>query len=396
MNKRKEINIQEKILYFMFFLFVFQYVLAQYIGIFSYLDEGYSLLFFLGGLVAWAARLDRKLTAKNLMWIVSWMGYMVCGWLSSYGSEYYRGLKITLLSYYLSNKFFVFLIGCLLLMKSERICGYVGKLTTVIRPVLLSFFIWVILQGIFPDIAQFSALEVCAKSVFFIALIILDYRSNKDCLYLLMCIGMLMSTGKGKAYGAILLTILILFWTFVIKKKINLFEIILGLLAIVILGWNKIYYYYVYGLQAQFPRAMLTKWGGVVANEEFPFGTGWGTFGSHYAIESYSPVYEKLGWENTLDLNPVRGKLWMNDTFWPTVYCESGWIGFFFFCIMLIIIFWIICKKYNENKKKYAAGMICFGYMMVTTLESTSFAHPSLLIMAVVFALVMSENEIIK
>ena len=105
MNKRKEINIQEKILYFMFFLFVFQYVLAQYIGIFSYLDEGYSLLFFLGGLVAWAARLDRKLTAKNLMWIVSWMGYMVCGWLSSYGSEYYRGLKITLLSYYLSNKF---------------------------------------------------------------------------------------------------------------------------------------------------------------------------------------------------------------------------------------------------------------------------------------------------
>ena len=63
---------------------------------------------------------------------------------------------------------------------------------------------------------------------------------------------------------------------------------------------------------------------------------------------------------------------------------------------MLIIIFGIICKKYNESKKKYAAGMICFGYMMVTTLESTSFAHPSLLIMAVVFALVMSENKIIK
>lgn len=51
------------------------------------------------------------------------------------------------------------------------------------------------------------------------------------------------------------------------------------------------------------PRLILFKDGIKLMMEHFPFGTGFGSFGSSIAANYYSPIYERLGYQNNYGMS---------------------------------------------------------------------------------------------
>ena len=77
-----------------------------------------------------------------------------------------------------------------------------------------------------------------------------------------------------------------------------------------------------------------------VANDFFPLGAGWGTFGSSASRDVfYSPLYGHYG-ISTLWGGSVRYGSFLVDTFWPKIIGEQGWIGF-----AIYIWLWLLCGR---------------------------------------------------
>jgi len=82
---------------------------------------------------------------------------------------------------------------------------------------------------------------------------------------------------------------------------------------------------YIFGDSA---RSRLTLGAVELANSYAPFGAGFGRYGSFTASAYYSPEYVRLGFESIFGLSslPDRGN-YLNDTQWPAIVGEAGWIG---------------------------------------------------------------------
>ncbi|MBA5847043.1 O-antigen ligase family protein [Gordonia amicalis] len=77
-----------------------------------------------------------------------------------------------------------------------------------------------------------------------------------------------------------------------------------------------------------------------LALHNFPFGVGFGRFGSATARATYSPIYYDLGYPSIWGLGPTdeTGKF-LTDTFWPGIVAETGLIGLVLFASFLVVIF---------------------------------------------------------
>jgi hypothetical protein len=89
-------------------------------------------------------------------------------------------------------------------------------------------------------------------------------------------------------------------------------------------------------------RSQLTEGGVTVAAQHFPFGAGFGVYGSSTAADQYSPLYYELGFADRYGLGPDSGQF-LNDTQWPAIYGEAGWLGAIFFaaglgCMLLSLL----------------------------------------------------------
>jgi len=74
-----------------------------------------------------------------------------------------------------------------------------------------------------------------------------------------------------------------------------------------------------------------------IARDYFPFGVGLGRYGSYLSRMYYSPIYVKYGMSKIWGLSK-KYPYFINDTFWPMVLGESGFIGFFSYLVILFII----------------------------------------------------------
>ncbi|TFV64675.1 hypothetical protein E4P41_00040 [Geodermatophilus sp. DF01-2] len=75
-------------------------------------------------------------------------------------------------------------------------------------------------------------------------------------------------------------------------------------------------------------RSALTEGGLTVAAQYFPLGAGFGRYGSSTAAEDYSPLYYSLGFPDRYGLGPGPDSgQFLNDSQWPAIYGEAGWLG---------------------------------------------------------------------
>jgi len=374
-------------------IFIFHGVLEDMIPFANYFDECIALLCFPLALYDWfmskqkVGEISRTKAAELTMILL----FLACGFAGSLINQY-QSVLVTLMSAVLATKFFMILLTA----------GYIQKYFPISLeeqedPLLILSFLWFgyyWLSRLLPDVfAVPEAWDVCAKSSLLFALLFF-VQIRRVWIYrvaLLAMVVMLMLSGKEKAYAGIL--ILGVLYYLVIHKKVQakIRYILYMAFPIMLLAWDKIYYYYILG-NGKFAKSIMTSVSLQIAGDYFPIGTGFGTFGSTYAKNFYSPVYYLYGISENPELG-VESKQYLTDMFWPILFGETGVLGTIFYAGLILALFVQIQRLFYYNKRKYFLLLYMYIFMLITTFSEAGFMQPAVMIFAFVMGILLEEYE---
>lgn len=162
------------------------------------------------------------------------------------------------------------------------------------------------------------------------------------------------------------------------KNKISKKHLLLVLLLSLVLGNYQIKTYLT---NENAPRYLLFKYSFITANEYFPLGSGFATFGSDMAAKEYSELYYKYGF-NALNGMSKEDTKFLNDNYWPMVIGQFGYIGCFFVLFILYNLF-----KYIQNLKiDYEIKAIfisSYVYMLISSIGNSIYTISGTAIMMI-------------
>ena len=123
-------------------------------------------------------------------------------------------------------------------------------------------------------------------------------------------------------------------------------------------------------------RGAMTEAAPVIATENFPLGSGGGTFGSAPSYQyGYSDVYYLYNINNMYGGSPEYSNF-LQDVFWPKIIAESGWIGFSaYVAFMALIIRRLNSPKFSSSASTVYYKRFCLS-LIVTTLLISSASSP--------------------
>ena len=149
-------------------------------------------------------------------------------------------------------------------------------------------------------------------------------------------------------------------------------------------------------------RAVLTIGAPFIAADHFPFGTGWGTYGSAFSIEPYSPVYGMYWMAGIWGISQSYSSF-VSDTFWPMVLGQCGYFGF----AALLGALWIFIKKvfalwdYRCDfastlfyyRCDFASTLFLILYLLISSTSESAFANPVAVPMAFWIGFVLASHR---
>lgn len=188
------------------------------------------------------------------------------------------------------------------------------------------------------------------------AFLMKDRERNMPFIVMGMFVVLLSLRSKGFAFAGVCLLLLL---TFGKSNRLSVVHIALGLAAVALIGMDQYINYY---QSAGYARGELARQAIAVANDYFPLGTGFATYGSAVTaqIDNYSPLYYMYGLSTVWGLAPGAASF-LSDTFWPTVLAQFGYFGLIAFVALLIALF-VMCYK--------AGGLASQSFVFLPTSSS--------------------------
>lgn len=390
--------------YLVLFLFLFpQSILSQVAIEFTFTDE----LFAIWGIYVFLSQHSRKILwhtypqVKKIMFFAFIVALL--GWLSSYLYRIQLNFKINLTDCFTFLKFFFIFYLSLWLLEKSRAEKVLIPIYTFTKYYLIIGFVFMILSQMmdfgmtFEKRFGFNSFQFINSnpgdyaSALIIALAIVHiyayyvgkgYRGMKFITVLLIIF-----TFRGKALGFIATYVLIIL---LIERYKNISVKSLISLGLVGLfgGYFQIRYYF---LDNVTPRALLLANGIVTANNYFPLGAGYSTYGSNMAKLNYSPLYTEYGFNNIWGMNEEE-QMFLNDNFWPMVMGQYGWIGLFFFLLILFVMFKIIEDTVTSRELKIA-GFSIFFLLLYSSIGGPIFVHYIGCSSIIIYSLIMKINS---
>lgn len=144
--------------------------------------------------------------------------------------------------------------------------------------------------------------------------------------------------------------------------------------------WEDAMDQYVHRTGYQGPRLTLYAKGFEIAKDYFPIGAGFGRFGSWISRLRYSPLYHEYGISDRYGLSE-DAPWFLNDTYWPAIMGETGFIGTLFMVFALTGLL-LICKRIHQNgetpfEKAFALGtFLALTEGIVESLSTSFFVRP--------------------
>ena len=377
--------IKKNLIILCMFLMFFQEILMNYIPIASYLDEVIVLIFFFIA-ISHAKILLTKYEKKQiilLMVIVIWG--LICNILNKNEIKI-SSILIDVFSYIKVFLIYFSVINIIYVEEKKYIIRSIVKILKVITAVILVLGIINLIFGI--DILTYD-IRYGIKSYKFL-------YNNPGGLAIMMLVTLIFlladkefNNTKGNGIFIIFSLIIIiltlraislatfvsfigLYYIFIIKKKkINMIYMLAGVVVIIVVGFSQIKTYL---FNDETPRAQLLKYGIVTANDYFPFGAGFATYGSDAAADEYSYLYEKYGFNNRYGLSQKQ-RYFLNDNFWPMILGELGYIGLIIYCLMIYDMYKNF--KYKSKEKKYisVATYTTLAYILISSVGSKILVH---------------------
>lgn len=210
-----------------------------------------------------------------------------------------------------------------------------------------------------------------------------EHGENIPYMLLATVIGMLTFRSKALAFFAV-------YWLLYICLVKLRFRNVLALLGVgaaggVLIGMEQITLYFL-AANRHSPRNIMLKDSVRLASDHFPFGTGFGSFGSTLAAQHYSPVYTRLGYE-TLDGMKSTDPKYLTDCFWPEIIAQFGWIGTVIFVIVVALFLIWAMRKLKKNIHAGFGMLMIMVLMLINSTAESSFFNPTSLFLFLLFGL---------
>ncbi len=361
-------------------ILLFEGSMENFIPQIKYIDETLVLIFFILSVFQLLRKKELKLNRKEIFSFFLMLFYFFIGLVSNIKSEIVSVPWRYWISGILSMKFIlIYLFG--------RICFYdikinyncLKKMYTILNLVLICYVIvilfnipfnflqgWGMRYGIINTVsAGFSypaELDFLAINIMIIQLFLITILKKNQKHYKFICVGsliLILFSGRVKAMVFFILYVCILF---IVKyaKEIKIKQLALLTPFTLLLADTRI--------QSEFidnsgTRGLLYNAAFKIAHDFFPFGSGFGTYGTDMSRKFYSPLYYIYGLSNKYGLSP-KWSAFITDAQWAGIIAESGWIGFLIYLLILALLTIVIVKSTKEPLLKISvSGLWIYGLM---------------------------------
>ena len=318
-------------------------------GYLSYYDE----LFVLGYLI-YAISFYLKSFLINHKWIILCILILYLLGLSSnlYSNYTYSTFSILVDLFTGFKQFLIFMIMSTIVTKRDK-RDFIKSLVWISKPYLVLACLFALLSQ-FVDLGMTNDVRYGIKSFAFLSgnnsgfgitiilcLLILaasNIRIITFFIYLLIAGVSLLLTTKGVIYS--FFTFIIVIYLFSGKKKLRKRDFVLLISSLILVSSFQLKEYL---LNYDSPRMLMILSAYDIAEDNFPLGSGFASFGGDQARINYSPVYMKYGFNNIYGLSKQKD-MFLNDNYLGMILAQTGYFGLLLYLILLYNIFHIINK----------------------------------------------------
>lgn len=389
---------------FAFNLLAFQIYLQEEIGsVFNYLDELTSLLVLFVTAVTLLFRLnDKEERPRGLAFaLVLLLCGITCGVVSNALNGFDIQTRAILTDIFTFCKFPLVIMCCAIFPKSQNASHSFWRLLVVESQILIAVMVVcaglnILFYGHFLDMGGGFRYGISSfKFIFYhpevvnlftlglIAILLID-KPNGHRIMILLGLLVMCLTLRSKAMGFSAAVLIILLT--MSKGRITPAQLFIGLIFTVFVASDQFSNYYESGASA---RSLLTEDGFAVAQDYFPLGSGFATFGAAVTGTegNYSPLYYQFGYNNVWGLAPGF-TFFISDTFWPTVVAQLGFLGAVCYIAAVSMIIKLIYSRYKEYGRN-ATIIIVLLYLVICTTATSAIFAPQWTYLAFVFYLGM-------
>lgn len=160
-------------------------------------------------------------------------------------------------------------------------------------------------------------------------------------------------------------------WGNTIKREIKIIYILPIALIAIAICWNQLVFYFTTDTQA---RSVLLRYGILTMMTYFPFGAGFGTFGSDVAATQYSPLYVQYGFNSIYGMRQGEGSF-LNDNYWPMIMGQFGFWGTMLVLLALIKFMKTVIDATKKNKYFYFSTFCAVGFLLLSSVASKSYSE---------------------
>ena len=218
-----------------------------------------------------------------------------------------------------------------------------------------------------------------------------ELLGKKNAFWKIIAFFLMLSTVKSRAF-VLLALYAALFYFFMLRKKRRL-GLEIGIVGAIVLlvGYSQFEYYF---MREGTPRQMLVAGAVKLVRQYFPFGTGFGTYGSSAAAKYYSPLYSLLGFSSRYGMT-ADSPMFLNDNYLPMIFAQFG-------LIMAIVFIWMLYRYsrtvLTDNKRVLSqrTKMITWFFLanvLLSSIQSSFLASYTVVDFTIMFVLFFYPNR---
>lgn len=399
MGTRKKINFGSSKSWFiyivLFYFFIFRDYLENVVAVAQYVDEFVAALA-IPLFVIELRNNNFKIKIRREGYAIWLIVFVITGLLGNVIYHYQPLFQAALPDFFLNLKFWLAIYTGSWAYRNFSVEKYSERMFAHIKFITWLFTILIVtswLFKIFPAEVRYGirstqlffshSTVMAAISTYIIALLmsIREHTGKKGNIYFVWWLVILCSTMRSKAWGAAMAFVLIYYFTYVRKKKIQVRTLLLFVPLIGLLGWNQIEYYFFSDIQSGSARYQLLNKSFMIMRDYFPIGTGFGTYASHYSAVIYSPLYAMYGISHIQGLTQEDASF-VSDSFWPMIFAQTGVIG----TLAFVMVIWKLYKKIQSvriySKAYYVSAFCILAYVLISSMAESAFSHTLMIPMA--------------
>ena len=386
-----------------YLILLFSDLLSILTPYFNYIDELLTILSIFFIIITF---IKKGLCKKYIILLFLSFILVIIGILGNYVFKFQTNMYIILIDIIATFKLFIIYICFDYYLEGKSINEWIlNKIFAIYKIFILVLFIFCLLNQ-FTNINMsveyrygikgFSFIYgvpgiIINQCTYFLVMLLAKMKEIKKYSFILLStitVLLILSTLKSRGFVLIGIYFLLLLMH---KKNTKLLRTILILSAVIIscvIGYSQFDAYFISNQSSV--RYLFLSNSFSLANKYFPLGTGFSTYGSGAAATFYSDVYYMIGFDTRFGLSPDN-KLFLNDTFFPSILGQFGYFGFLIYLSILVFFVVILYKKFKRNNFQIVIFII-FD-MLFSSIQSAYIRSSSMITLLLLGMIFMKKGD---